>query len=109
MGIVYIGNILYDEKLFKSRSRVVIFGSGICGKNVAKYLQENGMRDKIVCFCDSNKNLRNSYTMGIPIWGSSEVCRSYPDADYLIGGKYSRKMYEFLKERQIEKIHILVI
>ena len=46
--------------------------------------------------------------MGIPVWEPSRVCEHYPQADYLISGKYSGEMYKFLIKNHIGKIHILV-
>lgn len=46
--------------------------------------------------------------MGIKVWNPVEVCKKLSSAEYLISGKYSHEMYAFLKEKQIEKIHILV-
>ena len=108
MSIAYIGNILYDEKLFKDESKIVIFDTGVCGKKVAEYLIKNCMKDNIICFCDSNGKLINNNIMGIKVWNPVEVCKKLSSAEYLISGKYSHEMYAFLKEKQIEKIHILV-
>lgn len=108
MSVTYIGSILYDKKLLKDGSKIVIFGTGVCGKKVAEYLIKSYMKDNIICFCDSNGDLVNNDIMGITVWNPIEVCKNHPDAEYLISGKYSREMYEFLKEKQIEKIHILV-
>lgn len=108
MGIEYVGDIIYNKRILKS-CRIVIFGTGICGKRIAGYLIKKGVKDHIICFCDSNCDLEGCNIMEIPICNPIEVCRNYPDADYLISGKYSREMYEILKENHIDRIHILVI
>lgn len=109
MSIEYIGSILYNKKILEKGNTIVIFGTGICGKRVAEYLEKNGAKNCIICFCDSNYDLAGCDIMGIPIWKPSEVCKKYPNADYLISGKYSWEMYDFLKKNCINKIHILVI
>ncbi len=108
MCIAYIGNILYDKKLLDDNRCLIIFGCGLYGKKVAKYLEEKGMRNNILCFCDANKGVTEEEVMGIPVWEPSRVCEHYPQADYLISGKYSGEMYKFLIKNHIGKIHILV-
>lgn len=108
MSIEYIGDILYDEHLFKKDIKIVIFGAGRYGKRVLKYLEQKCIRDRVICFCDSDNSLKNVDIMGIPVWKPIEVCQKYPYADYLICGKYAREMYDFLKENEIDRIHILV-
>lgn len=109
MGIEYIGNIIYDEKLLMSGNKIIIFGTGIYGKRVAEYLKKRVAKDRILCFCDSDSELEDCDIMGIPVRNPIEVCKRYPNEDYLISGKFSREMYEFLKENYIDKIHILVL
>lgn len=108
MGIKYIGNISYDEALFKSDSKIVIFGTGVYGKKVAEYLAQKHLKDRVLCFCDSNRDLKKINIMGISVGEPFEVCQKYPDADYLVIGKYSREMYGILNEHHINRIHILV-
>ena len=108
MSIEYIGGILYDEKLLESNEEIVIFGTGVCGKKVVEYLAKSGKKGNIVCFCDSNCGLGKSEVMGIPVCEPSETCKNYPNADYLISGKFSGEMYALLKEKNIEMIHILI-
>lgn len=109
MGVEYIGNMLYDKKILDNGKKIIIFGSGLCGKRVAEYIVKSGGRDSIICFCDSNYGTEKNEIMGIPVLEPSEVCKKYPNADYLISGKYSWQMYDFLKINFINKIHILVI
>lgn len=108
MSIKYIGDILYDEHLFTRDIKIVIFGAGRYGKRVLEYLEQMGVKDRVICFCDSNSSLGNVDIMGIPVWKNIEVCKEYPNADYLISGKFAREMYDFLKENLIDRIHILL-
>lgn len=108
MYIEYIGNILYDKKILQDDIKLVIFGCGMYGKKIAEYLVKKGIKDSIICFCDSNNTLEHCDIMGIPVHKPIEICRDYPDANYLIGGKFSREMYEVLKKNMIKKIHIIV-
>ncbi len=108
MCIEYIGNVLYDKKILQDDIKIVIFGCGIYGKKIAEYLVKKGIKDSIICFCDSNSALECCDIMGIPVRKPKEICRYYPGANYLIGGKFSREMYEELKKNMIKKIHIIV-
>lgn len=109
MGIKYIGDILYDEYLFKDDIKIIIYGAGMYGKKILEYLDRKHVKDHVICFCDSNSNLVNCDIIGIPVWRPIEVCQKYPHADYLISGKYAREMYGFLKENLIDRIHILLL
>lgn len=108
MNIKYIGDIIYDEYLFKDDIKIVIYGAGLYGKKVLEYLEQNHLKDRVICFCDSNSSLVNGDIMGIPVYGTIEICKKYPDAEYLVSGKYAREMYDFLIKKYIHKIHILI-
>ena len=66
-------------------------------------------RGKYVCFCDSDEKLEGKKFEGIQVCSVKETCLRYPDANYLVSGRYSREMYQMLKELDIRKIHILFI
>lgn len=105
----YIGDILYDEDLLLENKKLIIFGGGICGKKILRYLDMNGVKSHIICFCDSDKRLQGQDIEGIPIWHIEGVCKHYRDADYLIGGKYVKEMYQTLRDKYVENIHILFL
>lgn len=104
----YVGNILYDLDLLNGKSKLVIFGAGICGRKILKFLDLNGAKQRVICFCDSKKSLRGRNVEGIPVYSIDKTILQYPEAEYLISGVYSKEMYQILKQRQIEKIHIIV-
>lgn len=103
----YVGNILYDEDLLCEKKELIIFGAGVYGQKILRYLDRNGVRHHVICFCDSNKELNGQYIDGIPVRYSEEVCQQYLDADYLIGGRHVKEIYRMLREKSIEKIHVL--
>lgn len=107
--MIYVGNILYDKMLLETDKKLIIFGAGICGRKVFSYLDLNGTKDNIVCFCESYVKSKNTDVAGIPVLSVTDACEKYPDADYLICGKYTREMYQVLKENLISTIHILTI
>ena len=109
MSIEYIGGIFYDEKLLEGNKEIVIFGTGVCGKKVVEYLEKNEIKSNIVCFCDSNCDLEKGEVMGVPVSKPDEACKNYPNADYLMSGKFSGEMYKILKHKHVNKIHILVV
>lgn len=108
MAIKYIGDILYDEHLFNNDIKIVIFGTGTYGKNILKYLEQKFVKNSVICFCDSNSVSVNVDIKGIPVWKPEDVFHKFPNADYLVSGKYSREMYDLLKQNSINNIHILV-
>ena len=46
---------------------------------------------------------------GIPIININDAAEQYPDAGYLIAGKYAEEMYRILKEKSMKEIHFLFI
>lgn len=105
----YIGNILYDESLLKKNRKFIIFGAGVYGRKILQYLDINGVKNNIICFCDSDDSLGGQNIEGIPICQIKDVCLQHPNEIYLLSGKYSKEMYKILKENAIRKIHILFI
>ncbi len=103
----YIGDILYDEALLQEGKRFVIFGAGVYGQKVLQYLEQNGFRNNVICFCDSNHTKKEQEIEGILVRQTKEAFRLYPDAEYLISGNYMKEMYQCLKEASIGKIHFL--
>lgn len=106
--MVYVGNILYDDKLFGPDNGFVIFGSGVFGRKVFEYLELNGMKDKVICFCESDERLAGSNIEGISVRLTKEVLESYPAADYLVSGRYAKEMYQTLKQEHIDRVHIFI-
>lgn len=105
----YVGNILYDEKLKQADRKLIIFGAGIYGQKILRYLELNTLREKVICFCDSNAKSGRHYSInGIPVYQAKDVIKKYLDADYLVGGKYAKEMYCILKQEGIKRIHILI-
>lgn len=105
----YVGNILYDKKLLEQNRTFIIFGKGTYGKKLLHYLDLNGVRSNIICFCDSKVSAADEEVAGIPVYQPIDACLKYPKADYLVCGKYAREMYEILKNYSINAVHILLI
>jgi len=105
----YIGNILYDDKLYDGDNRFVIFGAGMYGRMLLEYMKQNGMKNTIICFCDSAVTVKGCDIEGIPVLHPSVAFKRYPYADYLVSGRYFREMYRILMWAGIEKIHIFTI
>lgn len=105
----YVGNILYDDELLESENKFVIFGAGVYGRKVLEYLELNGAKDKIICFCDSNGDLDGESIEEIPVCRTKDVFDKYYDASYIVSGRYSDEMYHVLRENGINKIHMLLM
>lgn len=105
--MVYIGNILYDEKLLCEKKNLIICGAGVYGQRILRYLEINGVKQYVICFCDSNESLNGKYIEDIPVRLLGDVCQEYLDADYLVSGRYVKEIYQMLREKSIEKIHVL--
>lgn len=104
-----MGNIIYDESLLEDGRKYVIYGAGKYGQKVLRYLEMNGRKNDVICFCVSGSRPTEQDIENIPVVCAQEVFMKYPDADYLISGKYMKEMHCILKENTIKKIHILFI
>ncbi len=105
----YVGNIIYDDKLLNKDRKFVIYGAGLYGKKVLQYMDMNGMKDHVICFCNSENKFNVQAIQEVPIVWTKTAIMQYPDADYLICGKYAKEMYQILKENEVCKIHFLFI
>lgn len=103
----YIGNIIYDESLMEDNRKFVIFGAGKYGRNILQFLDINGKKRNVLCFCVSHSGQGEQSVGDIPVICAQDAFIKYPDADYLISGKYLKEMYLTLKDNLIEKIHFL--
>ncbi len=105
----YAGNILYDRKILEGPDNLIIFGAGSYGRKILEYLRQNGREKNIVGFCDSDKEKAGSRMEGISVYQLAEACQRYPDAAYLIAGKYITEMYRLLQDNGIRKVHFLFL
>lgn len=103
----YIGNILYDEDLLKEKQEIIIFGVGIYGRRILRYLERNGVKGNVAGFCDSNEEVQGSRIEGILVYDVEEAWKKYPEAVYLVSGRYMDEMYLILRDKGIGKIHML--
>lgn len=104
----YIGNILYDEQLYKE-PQIVIFGAGKIGKKIIGFLDNNNCKKNIKCICDNNNELWNKQLEGIMVVSPLEAVRKYKRASFLVGGSYADEMIKYLIASDISRIHILLI
>lgn len=105
----YVGNIIYDEELFSEKREFIIFGAGKNGKRILEYLDRNGLKKKIKCFGISNVEQNGSSVENIPVCQIGDVCRQYPNATYLVSGRYIREMCQTLIGYNMKKIHVLFL
>lgn len=102
----YFGNILYDEKLKDSSSDFVIYGAGRFGNKLYEFMELNGMRDQILCFCDKNPAFKGTTCRGLPVI-SPDNLKENDQVHVLFGGVYAYEILEYLVDHHINKIHFL--
>ena len=105
----YIGNIIYDEELLEDGNHFVIFGAGKYGKKILQYMDANKVKKNVICFFITDCQMKKQDMEGIPIININDAAEQYPDAGYLIAGKYAEEMYRILKEKSMKEIHFLFI
>lgn len=104
----YIGNIELDEKLHDKE--LVIYGTGKVAVGIYKFLKNNNLYSGIKCFCVSDtEKISNGELDNIKILKLSEAYLMFPEAEYLIGGKFVCQMLDELRNKGVEKIHLLFI
>lgn len=101
--MVYIGDIEYDDKL---DHKCIIYGVGINGKNLLGYLKKHSLEKHVLCFCVSDQEeIKEPFCEEYKVLTISEAKECYPDADYLIKGKYANEMIEECEKNGIKSIH----
>lgn len=103
----YVGNILYDDDLLKDGQQIIIFGAGTYGKKILHYLERNCVKGNVVGFCDSNDEIEGIRIDHVPVYDVDEAWRRYPEAIFLISGRYMDEMYQILREKGISRVHML--
>lgn len=73
---------LYQQNLKKHKEKVVIYGAGEAGRQLAVSLQ-NGLEYSVVAFIDDNLKLHHTSIYGIYVYGSKELIK--------LGAKYKIK------------------
>ena len=87
------------------REKIVVCGSGIRGKQVLDLIG----KEKILCYCDKNKNLHGSDVETIPILSYEMGIGKYPEATYVITSKYyANEIKETLIDKGISEKKIVI-
>lgn len=102
----YFGNILYDEKLKDKSNTFAIYGAGRFGKKLYEYMELNGMKAQIQCFCDKNMDFKGTSCCGIPVVTPEEIIKG-DHIHILFGGAYAYEILEYLVENHVNRIHFL--
>lgn len=107
-GLEYIGNILYDQQLYKGNS-IVVCGAGRIGHKIVGFLDNNDCKNDIKCLCDRERSLWNTSYLGIEIMPLCEAVKKYRKAIFLVGGNYADEMIKDLIILGISRIHMLLV
>ena len=102
--------IKFQEKNFKTK-KVVIYGSGSAGSQLALILSQNKMYD-IIAFIDDASYLQGRTLKNIPIKSRDFLCEKLNDIDQIllaIPSLKGSKRKNFLKEIRIFRIPILQV
>ena len=102
----YIGTIEQDREL-EREEQIIIYGAGKVGRHALEALGKAGWREKVVCFCDSNRDMCGKDVEGIPVLGVKEACARYPQGVCLVASMCVRQMVESLLRHGMERIHII--
>lgn len=89
------------KQMTKKRQGIVIYGAGIYGKNLAKFLQENGFSPRAFCVSSQSGNRESEW--GIPIRSLADVVNEEREDVYLIAAEppTNQSMIQTLKEQGV--------
>lgn len=105
--VEYIGNILYDEELLSENKKIIIFGTGMFGKKILRYLERNDVKGNVAGFCDSNEKVQGTMIENIPVYDVDGAQNRYPEAIFLVSGRYMDEMNRILGNKGINRVHML--
>lgn len=87
----------------------MVYGAGGTGKRIVAFLENNGCKKNIKCFCDQNSDIWGSFLEGILVLSPEEAVREYNNAHFLVGGDYADQILKELVAFGISKIHLLLL
>lgn len=80
--------------------KIVIFGCGVYGRTVRKYLYS--LAERIYCMADNKQELWNTLVEGYEVLSPEDAARRYPEALYIV----ANKLYAKDIARQLQRIGI---
>lgn len=81
--------------------KVIIFGSGSCGKRLYVLLNYNGVK-KVAGFCDNDKKKQKEQLCGKDILSLEDSIKLYPDALYIVANEtHYMNIYRQLTEAKV--------
>lgn len=99
----YIGRIEKDQKLYKNKNGIVIFGAG---KKLSQLLNKIEKR-KVICICDNDLKKQRKEIEGITIVSPGYAFKFYNNATYIVYNQYCMEISRQLVLQGIEKIHLI--
>ena len=97
----------YYERIMngiKKQDGIVIMGAGLYGERLYDLMREEGIADRVICFCDNSKTRQKTGSMGKKVLSVESAVERYPDAYYVI----TPKLYENELLRQLVHLGIPV-
>jgi len=103
----YVGYLNDDPVLLNTQIPLIIWGCGKMGTQLYKELQNREVDNRVIGWGDKNRLGEGSY-LGKPILDYEDI-ESFPDAVILITGSYDVEIYNMLKTRVKNKLHIVFV
>ena len=99
-------SVLEELQYIRANNEVVVFGTGLRGKSVYAFLENNGI--DIRAFCDNNPGTMEEYDR-VSVISPQNAVEMYPDGLYIISSmKYKDAMTDQLVELGVSKDRIHV-
>lgn len=102
----YIGQLEEDSELFQTDNKIIIYGYGVNGKRIQEKLS---VHKQNYLFCDKNFKELSNKKCEAEIISPEDAINNYPNAEFVVSGKYCIEMFRILSQHNIKSIHMVFV
>ena len=86
------------EYIKQGENKIIIFGAGSYGKMVYRMLKDKGVVNKLIAFCDNDRQKYGDSIYGLEVLGYEAAKRDYPNCIFVIASTYYTEIENQLKK-----------
>lgn len=103
----YIGKLENDVVLWKSNRKIVIWGTGMKGRNLYEILSRYGQSERILAFGDNNAAMWGHKINNMPIWNIEQV-KKLKDVEIILDNVHDVHLFQQFTEMNLQNLHWLI-
>lgn len=107
--ISYAGKVENDSLLFNGNDAVVIWGTGMHGKELYDYLKSMNRDNRVIAFGDNDESRWGTEIEQVPVLNIKQIKEIKYNKIFLVKGRYDWEICKGLIENGIENIHWIII